>query len=143
MKRLIGGLLLIAPAALCSGCADWPLFDTVTVIITNDTDFDVDPHIVFDDDTGFFARNFPSEDLAVGLLEPGESRVFHFDCDRLGVIFSDEAEQFVGDVVFEIDETSALEREQQFYCGDLIEFQFVGNAEDFGAIVGVNGLVVD
>jgi hypothetical protein len=143
MKPRIGSLLLVAAATLCVGCSDWPLFDTVTVIISNDTDFDVDPHIVFDDDTGFFARNFPSEELSVGLLEPGESRVFHFDCDQLGVIFSDEAEQFVGDMVIEIDETSALEREKEFFCGDLIEFQFVGNLDDFGAIVTVNGLVVD
>ncbi|MFQ5805938.1 MAG: hypothetical protein ACE5I3_05760 [Phycisphaerae bacterium] len=144
--------LRVVPSALSlllvGGCpeAGWliPGLNTVEVELINDTGFPVDPNIRFDDDSGFFARLAPAERLSTGLIEPGQAAAFRFDCDELGLIFSDEAEQVLplfADYV--ADATEILERDEEYDCGDLIRFRFVGNAEDFGVVVSVNGRVVD
>lgn len=123
---------------------------TITVQVINETSFWVDPHIRFDDDDGdfdaFIAGVFGgSDDLATGLVAPDELVEFQFACDELGLIFADEAEQLgiLNLVIAEVDETDVLQREEEFDCGDLIRFRFVGDYGSFGVIVSVNGNIVD
>ena len=117
---------------------------TVTVELVNDTGFDVDPYIRFDDDEGFLAQLFPADDLATGLLEPGDVLVFEFVCDELGLIFSDGAEQLgLFGVIAQADESAILQRDDDFDCGDLVRFRFIGDFEQFGVLVSVNNAVVD
>jgi hypothetical protein len=117
---------------------------TVTVELVNDTGYDVDPYIRFDDDEGFLAQLFPADDLATGLLAPGDLLVFEFACDELGLIFSDGAEQLgLFNVIAEADESTILQRGDDFDCGDLIRFRFLGDFEQFGVLVSVNNVIVD
>ena len=157
MTRLIwlgSRVVFLFPLLLLGGCppltfdlADGSLTisgsGVITVELINDTDFDVDPRIVFDDDSGFLARMFPSDLLDTGLLAPGEVLAFDFECDELGLILSDEPDQFVGGVIYRDFPSAILERGDEFDCGDLIQFQFLGNADSFGVILAVNGFVVD
>jgi hypothetical protein len=120
----------------------------VTVTLINDTDHAVDPAIVYDDDTGFLARLFPAERLDVGVLAAGEVLDVDLRCDDLGSIRSDEAEQHVryllfGETVYEASASTTLERGDQFECGDAIQFQFLGNANNFRVVVSVNGRAVN
>lgn len=118
----------------------------VQVEVFNDTDFEVLPRIRFDDDSNFWAALVPSEELATGILQPGESIVFDIDCDQLGLIFSDEPRQYAPgreDPIGEADETRTLKRDKDYVCGDQIVFHFIGNGAGFGVIVSINGVVVD
>ena len=104
----------------------------------------VTPNIRYDDDAGFLASLLPADTLHTGLIESGETAVYTFDCDELGLVLSDEAEQVVllfSDYV--ADASDILERGDDYDCGDNIRFRFVGNAVDFGVIVSVNGRIVD
>jgi hypothetical protein len=150
---LLAGILMVANLGACPGITITipngtdiiiPGFSTVVVEVFNDTDLDVDPRIVFDDDTGFWAGAFPSEDLATGILLPGDLNRYNMDCDEVGSIASDEAEQFLGpDLVVAAESSRTLERDEDFECGDTIQFHFIGEADGFGVIVSVNGIVVD
>lgn len=121
-----------------------PGLNTVEVELINDTGFPVDPKIRFDDDSGFWASLAPSEDLSTGLIEPGELVSYRFDCDELGLVFSDQAEQILPVFgVYFADQSRILERDEEYDCGDLVRFRFVGEAEDFGVIVSINSRVVD
>lgn len=140
--------LLAAAGLVSGGCPDLSAFvpgmNTVTVEIVNDTEFAVDPNIKFDNDSGFFASLVPADSLDTGLIEAGEIATYEFDCDELGLIRSQDPEQVTvlfGDYVG--DSSDTLEREKEYDCGDVIRFRFVGNAEDFGVIVSVNGRIVD
>jgi hypothetical protein len=140
--------LLVVGSLLLTGCPEAarliPGLNTVELVLINDSDFPVDPNIRFDDDAGWLAGLFPAEELGSGLIEPGETVVLRFDCDELGLIFSDEAEQLVPIFgVYIAGANDILEREEEYDCGDVIGFRFVGNAEDFGVIVSVNGRIVD
>jgi hypothetical protein len=123
-----------------------PLVDltTVRVEVFNETAFDVDPRLRFDDDSGFLASLFPAEELATGILQPGEFLEFTLDCDRLGLIFSDQPVQyFFSETVGQADTTRVLEREEDYDCGDRIQFLFIGDGPGFGVVVSVNDVVVD
>ena len=138
---------LALAALLCSGCPegitiDIPIARAIRVDVINATNFDVAPNIIYDRSTGFLARLFPSERLATGLLAPGETLSFTFDCDRLGVILSDEAEQLTFGTTFVAPATSPIERDREFGCRDTVEFLFIGDGIDFGVIVSVNGRIV-
>jgi hypothetical protein len=139
--------LIVPSSLLVGGCPDAarliPGLNTIEVEIVNDTGFPVAPNIRFDDDSGFLARLAPAERLSTGLIEPGEVAVFTFDCDELGLVFSDDAEQLLSYWdVFVADDSGILERDEEYDCGDLIRFRFVGEAEDFGVITSVNGRIV-
>ena len=121
-----------------------PGTSTVVVEVFNDTDFEIDPRIVFDSQTGFWASAFPSEDLATGILGPGEMNRYNMDCDQVGTIFSDTAGQFDGpDTLGQADVTRPLERGSDFGCGDTLQFHFIGDGDGFGVIVSINDVVVD
>jgi hypothetical protein len=147
-RNLLLTLLAILPAFLLAGCPEAsrfiPALNTVWVQLVNDTSFPVDPSIRFDDDSNWLASLAPAESLDTGLLQSGESMEFDFDCDELGLILSDGAEQtaffFLSYVA---DDTRTLKRGDEYDCGDVIEFRFVGDTEDFGVVVSVNGRVVD
>ncbi len=169
MNKLICGMrmALWAGCWLIAGCSggltvslpeDWDLDASITVPdlvvrpytvrveIFNDTDFEVVPRIKFDDDNNFFARLIPAEELDLGALAPGESIQLDMACDKVGLIFSDEAGQFVpdeDDPIAQADETRRLIRGDDYHCGDTILFHFLGNGDDFGVVVSVNSVVVD
>lgn len=154
LTRMALVALLASPALLMGGCGGLtidfpggqivvPGLGVVTIELINDTDYYVDPHIVFDDDENFLAGLFPSEELGVHDLAPGEVYSLDIDCDELGLVFSDEPEQFVGPFVYTAGETRMLVRDDEYECGDLIQFQFLGNADGFDVVVAVNGRVVD
>jgi hypothetical protein len=141
---LTGYLLLVT-----GGCPEagilLPSLNTIQVELINDTSFPVDPNIRFDDDSGFWARLAPAESLSTGLVYPDDPViVFDFDCDELGLIFSDGAEQVIpllDDYV--ADDSRILERGDEYDCGDVVRFRFVGDGVDFGVITSVNGRIVD
>ena len=117
---------------------------SIRVEIVNDTSFSIDPNIRYDDDAGFLAGLFPAESLDTGLIAPGEMVTYTFECDQLGLVLSDEAEQIVPLIAdYVLDATDIIERDDEYECGDRIRFLFVGNGLDFGVIVSVNGRVVD
>ncbi|MCK4340547.1 MAG: hypothetical protein KAY37_02340 [Phycisphaerae bacterium] len=117
---------------------------TVRVEVFNDTDFEIDPRIRFDDDNNWFASLAPSEELATGFLEPGELFTVNMDCDEVGVIFSDTAGQFSwNDTIGQADSTRKLERDDDFDCGDIIQFHFIGEGDGFGVNVSINSVVVN
>ncbi len=146
-SKLLPLLLVTLSALALAGCPDGAqllsILNTVEVELVNDTGYPVDANIRFDDDEGLFAAWFPAETLNAGLLESGDLAVFTFDCDELGLILSDEAEQ-LGPffITYVADATRTLERDDNFECGDVIRFRFVGDGDDFGVIVSVNGRIV-
>ncbi len=146
LLRPAGILLAIALYALVGGCGFGgllPLFNSVIVEVVNDTSFDIAPNIVYDDDTGFLAGAFPAEELATGLVAPGEIVSFNFDCDALGLIFSAQAEQLIPpDISVFAGDSSTVERDDDFQCGDVIRFIFVGDGDDFDVLVSINGQIV-
>ncbi|TWT45647.1 hypothetical protein RAS1_20750 [Phycisphaerae bacterium RAS1] len=138
---------LIALVALPAGCPDGGIFlpigNVVRVIIVNSSALNVLPDIRFDNDTSFLAGLFPSERLTTGTLLPAERFNRLIDCEQLGSIFSNDSEQDVGGVLVTADESRVLERDNDFSCGDTIEFMFIGEGDTFGVVVSVNGVVVD
>jgi hypothetical protein len=136
-------MLLVTTGLLLGGCLDIALVNTIQLELVNDTSFPVDANIRFDDDSNWLAGLFPAEDLNAGRIESGETVTFNFDCDELGVVFSDEAEQLGLFFTYVADSTSVLSRDDEYECGDVVRFRFVGNGDDFGVIVSVNGRVVD
>ena len=147
-SKLLPALLVTFAGVVLAGCPEAaqliPLLNSVQVELINDTGYSVDPNISFDDDAGWLAGWFPAETLNTGLLDSGDSATFNFDCDELGLILSDEAEQ-LGPffTTYVADATRILEREDDYDCGAVIRFRFVGDGDDFGVIVSVNGRVVD
>lgn len=125
------------------GAITVPGVGVITLQVINDTPYDVHPRIVFDDDSGFWAGAFPSEDLATGILAPGQAVTYTFDCGKLGLLRSDEPEQFIGPFTFVADSSRTLERGEDYDCGALLQVQFVGAGEGFGVVLIVNNRVVD
>jgi len=129
---------------LVAGCPQVGAFlNVVQVEVINDTDWPVAPDISYDDDDNWLAGIFPDQTLTVGLLESGESAIFTFDCDELGLIMSNDSAQvipFFDDYL--ADTTNVIERDDEYECGDVIRFRFVGDGVDFGVIVSVNGRIV-
>lgn len=137
-------LLVLLAASGCPGFSlDFPLLGDVRVELVNDTSFDVAPHIVFSEDDGLSGL-LGARELSTGLIPPGEVIAFTFDCDRLGLILSENPEQILpGDLVAIADSSSRFERDEEFGCGDTLTFTFLGDGEDFGVTVARNGRVID
>ncbi len=120
----------------------------IVVEVYNDTNFTVDPHIRYDESDNsfdaFLAGVFGGDELATGRLAAGEYISFRFDCDELGLVFSDGAEQRdIFGAFADARVTEILRRDKEFDCGDTIVFQFIGDGDGFGVVVSVNGLIVD
>ena len=141
LATILAGL---APLSGCSDFADFIGLNVVVIEVYNDTDYDVAPEIRYDDSTSWLAGIFPSERLTPQVLEPGDFFRYEMDCDELGVIFSDGAEQYdFAFTIAEVDRTKTLERDDDFDCGDTIQFHFIGHDDSFGVLVSINGRVVD
>lgn len=121
-----------------------PGASTIVVEVFNDTNYEVDPRIKFDDDSGFFASLAPAETLNTGILAPGELLSLDMDCDKVGLLVSDVARQYWGpQTIGQADSTRTLERDDDYDCGDTVQFHFLGDGDGFGVIVSINGIVVD
>ena len=122
---------------------------SITVVVENDTNFDVLPDMRIDDDdsgfNAFLAGVFGGQELVTGRLAPGEFVNFNFDCDQLGLIYVAGAEQSdLFGAFSDSGSSSILRRDHDYDCGDSIVFQFLGDGDAaFGVVVSVNGLVVD
>jgi len=110
----------------------------VTVRVVNNTRYDVDPGVRIAEEDELFDILL-SEPLATGVLDPGETAEFDFDCDRVGTVFSTDAVQMnlFGDA--QAGESPTLQRSNDFDCGDVIEFEFTGDFGSFEVITRVNG----
>lgn len=121
-----------------------PGASTVVVEVLNDTNYEVDPQIKFDDDSNFLAAAFPAETLNTGILAPGELLSLNMDCENVGLLVSDSARQYFGfDTIGQADGTRTLKRDDDYDCGDKVQFHFIGDGDGFGVIVSVNNVVVD
>ncbi len=140
------GLLLAGLAAGCKGLSiDIPGFTTVTLEIVNDSPFDVDPRMVTSDSQGGFSDIFTGggDDLATGILAPGDKLVYNFDCDSLQRVFSDAPEQLDdGELAGAAQPSRVLKQDRDFECGDTVRFRFIGTGQNFGVIVSRNGAVI-
>jgi hypothetical protein len=122
------------------------LTNSVIVEVYNNTDLWVAPDVRYAESDSswseFVTGLFGGEALAVGELRPGELAEYRFDCDELGVIFSDETEQrdLLGTLATAARGT-VLRHDRDFSCGDRITFEYVGTGRDFGVITSVNGRV--
>jgi hypothetical protein len=125
------------------GTVTLPGVGVITLEVLNDTGYEIDPRIRYDDDSGFWAGLWPADELGVHSLAPGELYTITFDCDALGMIVSDEAEQFIGRASFTAPDSRRLERDNEYHCGDRIQFQFLGDGDSFDVVVAVNDTVVD
>jgi len=149
LLTVLGLALLAGPGCdgvtieLPGGTIALPGLGVVTLRLVNDTDFPIDPHIVYDDDNSALAALFPSEELGVHDLAPGEVATLSIDCDKLGVVRSAEAEQFAGPFTYTAPDSTTLERDEDYECGALIEFRYLGHGDAFDVIVAINGVVVD
>lgn len=139
-------LILLAAAislSLVAGCPELLGGNSVTLQIINDTDFEVDPRIVTIDDDAFLGGLFGGDDLATGILFPGDVLSIELDCKKIGSVFSDAAELLDGDqLLAAIQPTSKVEFGEDVDCGDVLRFRFVGDERSFGVIVSINGIVV-
>jgi hypothetical protein len=132
---------VVASLALLTGGCPRPILDyPVTVEIYNNSDFEVIPDIRFDYDESIPA-SAAGDFLDIGLLLPGEYVQYDFDCDRIGLIFSDETEVRFFNEFYGIAERSFVPRwGLDFDCGDFIAIEFQGNPDDdfFDVLIFVN-----
>jgi hypothetical protein len=108
----------------------------VTVTIINNTNFDIDPMIDYDDIDGnpFF--------LDLGIVFPGEVVSTDFFCDEVIFLTSTNAEQYVfGDVIV-LEALPFFEQDFDFFCGEEVTFEFIGDDLNFDVIVDADGFVI-
>lgn len=108
----------------------------VTVTVINNTDFDIDPFIEYEDIDG----NVFSLDL--GIVFPGEIVPTDFFCDEVIFLTSTNAEQYVFNDVIVLEELPFFEQDFEFFCGEEVTFEFFGNDLDFDVIVDADGFVI-
>lgn len=118
------------------------LADFVTVEVVNDTAFPIEGELRYDDESGFFSSLFGGQTLPTGVLEPGEVFQIEFNCDELAVVGTNDVRQLLGADQAQADDSGGVERDEDFDCGDLVRFRFVGEGSSFGVIVSVNGRVI-
>ena len=80
--------------------------------------------------------------VSTGLVLPGEVLTLRFDCDRIGLAFSEAPEQILEEFDAIGQDSLTLERDLDFRCGDSIQFIFLGNGIDFGVLIAVNDRVI-
>ena len=135
--------VLASIALLAVGCGevtiiggpggDGPVVGTITVRVTNNTDFDVDPNIEYGT-----SRN-ALRALDVGILAPDELAEVDFFCDEIDVLTSTESTQLGLSVDYVLDPLPIFERGVDYFCGELVEFEFVGSGQDFDVLVDAGG----
>lgn len=129
---LIGSMCL--SLASMAGCPQQAApDDEVTVRVTNNTDLDVDPKVQF----GGSASSL--ETLDTGILSPGDVVEFSIRCDDALVLTATDSTQFTLLDDFVLDPLPIFEIDTDYFCGELIEFEFVGNELDFDVVVDAGG----
>lgn len=121
--------------------------NTLTVTVTNTTDFPVDPRLYADDDEDtFFDFNIVTDEnhVATGLIAPHSSRTFVLSCDRAGTIKSDHALfDIPGAQDEESDNDPKVTAEDDFDCGSVIEFIFYDRGDAFRTRVVIDGREIE
>ena len=135
--------VLASIALLLVGCGDvtivggsggnGPVADTITVRVTNNTDFDVDPNIEYGT-----SRN-SLRGLDVGILAPDELAEVDLFCDEIDVLTSTDSTQLGLSVDYVLDPLPIFELGVDYFCGELVEFEFVGSGQDFDVVVDAGG----
>lgn len=113
-----------------------PIDDFITVTVINNTDFDIDPMVDAED------FNFDVYLLDFGILFPGEIVSIDLFCDEAISLSSTNAEQYVFDEVWILDPLPIFELDFDYFCGEEVTFEFIGNGPDFDALVDANGEVI-
>lgn len=114
-----------------------PIVDSgITVTVINNTDFEIDPMIEYEDIDGnaFF--------LDLGVVFPGEIVPTDFYCDEVIFLTSTYAEQYVFGDVISLPALPYFEQDFDYYCGEEVTFEFVGNDIDFDVFVDADGYVL-
>lgn len=132
-RRALLGLALLGLPFATGGCPGGIFSNTILIVVHNDTDFEIDPAI----EVGF------SEDfldfLNFGILAPDEVVEIEVDCGDAILLSSHEAVQFtlLGDFV--LDHLPIFEIDVDYFCGEVIEFEFEGSFDAFDVFVFAGG----
>jgi hypothetical protein len=131
-------ILLTAVALLAAGCGGVTIIggsdeDIITVRAINNTDFDVDPNIEY----GTSRNSLRGLDL--GILAPGEAVEADFTCDEIEVLTSTDSTQLGLTVDYVLDPLPLFEIDEDYFCGELVEFEFFGSGQDFAVAVDAGG----
>jgi len=105
----------------------------VTISVINNTDFDVDPGVEF----GAFSTSLAF--LDVGVLAPGDIVDVDVDCDDIVFLTTTDSAQLGGSVDYVLDPLPIFELDLDYFCGEIVEFEFVGNGQDFDVFVDAGG----
>ena len=130
--------LALAASAGCNGFAI-PLpnggmigINVVTIKLTNTTDWPVDPNLDVDRDEDAIIVVQDENYIRTGLIPPHTTQNVTLDCGRVGTIKSDHAiMQLPGGRDIESDNDPKLTEEDDFYCGEHVEFIFIDDGESF------------
>lgn len=106
---------------------------TITVSIFNNTDFEVDPAVEF-------GRSEPAlRGLGVGILAPGELVEVDLNCDEAILLTTTNSTQLGFATDYVLDPLPLFEIDFDYFCGELVDFEFVGNGLDFDVFVDAGG----
>lgn len=122
-------------AILASGCnvVIIPDSDTVTVRVINNTDFDIDPGIEYGvSENSLFSFN-------TDVVAPDEIVEADFDCDEIIVLTATEPVQLGFSTDYVLDSLPFFEMGFEYFCGEVVEFEFVGNGQEFDVFVDAGG----
>ena len=114
-----GGVTIIGGSG-----GDGPVADTITVR---------DPNIEYGT-----SRN-SLRALDVGILAPDEVAEVDLFCDEIDVLTSTDSTQLGLSVDYVLDPLPIFERGVDYFCGELVEFEFVGSGQDFDVLVDAGG----
>lgn len=133
MFALIVPLLAVAACDARFGGGGGGLFDVVTVRVFNNTDFEVDPRV------GVGVTRTVFDELDTGILGSGDIVEFDLNCDDAIYLTATESAQLGTAEDFVLDPLPVFEIDQEYFCGELVEFEFVGNGRDFNVFVDAGG----
>lgn len=134
---MVARLVFLSSLCLCfglvSGGCPGPVSNEITVRVVNDTDFDVDPAVEFG------RSPFSLENLDIGILAPGDVVEADFNCADARALTTTNSTQFGLLSDFVLDPLPIFELDADYFCGELIEIDFVGNGQDFDVFVDAGG----
>lgn len=118
-------LLLLLPLAGCGTLLGLLLSSRVTVLLVNDTDFDVEVSIILDSrqDLPEFLLTETGEQVDM-TVPAGETLSFTRDCDDLQAILIEDADVLLLGGLGPESNTDVLRDGDEFRCGDTIVFTF-------------------
>lgn len=142
LRVVLSGVAVALAALMLPGCGSVVVGgggggglvdDFITVRAINSTDFDVDPAIEY----GRSRNSLLFLDL--GVLEPDEFAEVDIECGEALVLTTTDSTQIGGSVDYVIDPLPIFEIDEDYFCGELIEFEFVGNGQEFDVFVDAGG----